>query len=110
MKFVLVAVALNVLALPVYLLSTVFAPLVFFALNGYLLGREYFEMVALRRVDLAAALALRRRYLGRLWLVGAGFAFLMTVPIVNLVTPVLATAIMVHLFTGLDQSAETETA
>ena len=34
----------------------------------------------------------------------------MTVPIVNLVTPVLATAIMVHLFTGLDQSAETETA
>lgn len=110
LKFLLLAVALNVLALPVYLLSTVFAPLVFYALNGYLLGREYFEMVALRRVDLAAALALRRRYLGRLWLVGGGFAFLMTVPIVNLVTPVLATAIMVHLFTGLDQSAETETA
>ena len=106
LKFLLVAVALNVLALPVYLLSTVFAPLVFYDL----LGREYFEMGALRRVDLAAALALRRRYLGRLWLGGGGFAFLMMVPIVNLVTPVLATAIMVHLFTGLDQSAETETA
>ena len=110
LKFLLVAIALNVLALPIYLLSTVFAPLVFYALNGYLLGREYFEMVALRRVDLATALTLRRRHLLRLWLVGAGFAFLMTVPIVNLVTPVLATAIMVHLFTGLDQGGDGATA
>jgi uncharacterized protein involved in cysteine biosynthesis len=68
---------------------------VFLSLNGYPFGREYFEVVALRRFDRTAARAARHRFAGRVFL--GGFA----VPLVNLVAPVIATAFMVHLFEGL---------
>ena len=41
------------------------APFVFWIVNGFLLGREYFQLVAMRRVDRADAAALRRRHFGR---------------------------------------------
>ncbi len=74
---------------------------VFYGLNGYLLGREYFELVAARRFDMAGVRRLRRAYRGRLLLAGAVIAFLLTVPIVNLVTPVVATGFMLHVFERL---------
>ena len=43
---------------------------VYLALNGYLLGREYFELVAARRLPLGELAQLRRRLRGRLWLAG----------------------------------------
>src|SRR6516162_5961247 len=52
---------LNLLALPVYLLLPGINLFLFLALNGYLLGREYFEVVALRRLDAAATRAARNR-------------------------------------------------
>src|SRR3546814_18922147 len=73
----------------------------FYLLNGYLLGREYFEMVAVRRLDLAGAKRLRRDFRGRVVLAGAVIAFLLTIPLVNLVTPMIATAFMLHVFEGL---------
>ncbi len=95
----LIVVVLNIVLLPVYLVLLFLPPLnlvLFYGLNGYLLGREFFEVVAFRRLDPAAAAALRRRFRGRVWLAGALVAFLFTLPFVNLVTPVLATALMVH--------------
>jgi uncharacterized protein involved in cysteine biosynthesis len=71
---------------------------VFYAVNGYLLGREYFELVALRRVDATEAEAMRSRFRGRMFLAGLVTAFLLTVPFVNLVAPIIGTAAMVHLF------------
>src|SRR5690242_18383555 len=47
-------IVLNLLALPVYVLLPGVNFFVFLGLNGYLLGREYFEVVALRRLDPAA--------------------------------------------------------
>ncbi len=102
--FVAVTLALNVVALPLYLLLLFVPPLnlfVFYGLNGYLLGREYFELVAARRFDMAGVRRLRRAYRGRLLLAGAVIAFLLTVPIVNLVTPVVATGFMLHVFERL---------
>ncbi|MEE8187717.1 MAG: EI24 domain-containing protein [Kiloniellales bacterium] len=99
--FVLVSLALNILALPFYLLFLFVPPLnlfVFYLLNGYLFGREYFELVAVRRFDMAAVKRLRRRYRGRVFLAGVVIALLLTVPLVNLVTPIVATAFMLHLF------------
>ncbi|MDF2766966.1 MAG: hypothetical protein K0S81_3962, partial [Rhodospirillales bacterium] len=76
-------------------------PMVFYALNGYLLGREYFELVALRRLDENSVRALRRSYQGSILLSGALIAFITTVPLLNLAAPVVATAFMVHLFESL---------
>lgn len=94
-------VLLNLLALPAYLLVPGINLLVFLALNGYLLGREYFEAVALRRLDWAAAKGVRNRHRGRVFLGGVVIAGLFALPLVNLVAPVVAIAFMVHLFEAL---------
>jgi uncharacterized protein involved in cysteine biosynthesis len=101
LKFALVAILLNLLALPVYLLGIFLPPLnffVFYALNGYLLGREYYETVALRRLDARQAGELRRRNRWRVLLAGVVITLMLTVPVLNLIAPVIATAFMVHIF------------
>lgn len=100
LRFAAVAVVLNLLALPLYFIP-VLNLAVFYALNGYLLGREYFELVAARRMDGREAAALRRARIGPLWLAGAAIAFLSTVPLVNLLAPIIATSMMVHVFQAL---------
>ncbi|HEX3863450.1 MAG TPA: EI24 domain-containing protein [Stellaceae bacterium] len=94
-------IGLNLLALPIYALLPGVNFFVFLGLNGYLLGREYFEVVALRRLDLKTARAARQRFAGRVFFGGVIIAALFTVPLVNLIAPVLATAFMVHMFEGL---------
>jgi uncharacterized protein involved in cysteine biosynthesis len=104
LAFAAVMLLLNLIALPFYLLLLFVPPLnlfVFYLLNGYLLGREYFELVAARRFDADGVRRLRRRYKGRVMLAGVVIAFLVTVPIVNLVTPVVATGFMLHVFERL---------
>ena len=44
---------------------------------------------------------LRRRFRGRLFLAGILVAVMMTVPIVNLFAPIVATGFMVHIFERL---------
>ena len=103
-KLALVALGLNILALPVYLLGLFFPPLfffVFYALNGYLLGREYFETVALRRLSAGEAGELWRREKGRLIVAGVVITLMLTIPFLNLVAPVVATAFMLHLFESM---------
>jgi uncharacterized protein involved in cysteine biosynthesis len=94
-------IVLNVLALPVYLFVPGINLFVFLGLNGYLLGREYFEVVALRRLDMAATRAVRQRFAMRIFTGGVIIAGMFMIPFVNLVTPVIATAFMVHLSEGL---------
>jgi uncharacterized protein involved in cysteine biosynthesis len=77
----------------------------FYLLNGYLLGREYFEMVAVRRLDLPATKRLRRAFRGRVIMAGAVITFLLTIPLVNLITPIIATAFMLHIFEDLRRRA-----
>ncbi len=92
---------LNLLALPAYLLLPGINLFLFLTLNGYLLGREYFEVVALRRLDAAATRAARNRFGLRVFLGGVVIATLFALPLVNLVAPVVATAFMLHLFEAL---------
>lgn len=102
-RFFLVVIGFNILVLPLY-----FVPIinlfVYYALNGYLLSREYFELVALRRMDQKTARSMRRAHALRLFLAGVTIAFLLTIPLVNLIVPVVATAFMVHIFHGLGRS------
>ncbi len=103
-KFFVVLILLNGVALFFLLVPPLF-PFVFLAINGYLLGREYFELVAARRLDPADVNALRRRHGPRLFVAGVLIALLLTVPFVNLLAPLIGTAAMVHLFHALTPSA-----
>jgi uncharacterized protein involved in cysteine biosynthesis len=94
----LIALALNLLLLPAYFLLPGVNLLLFWSVNGYLLGREYFELVALRRLDPAAAQALRRSRAAAVFLAGTLIAVMLTVPIFNLAAPVVGAAFMLHLF------------
>ena len=81
-----------------YVFSGPFAPLLFWGLNGWLLGREYFTLVAMRRVGRAAAKNLRGQHAGRIWLAGTLMAAPLSIPLVNLAVPVLGVATFTHLF------------
>lgn len=97
LKFLAVTIGLNLVSLLFLLVPPVF-PFVFYGINGYLLGREYYEVVALRRLDPAAATRFRRSHQLRVFLAGLVIALLLTLPIVNLLAPVIGTAAMVHIF------------
>lgn len=104
LRFLAVMVVLNLFVLLFLLFPPVF-PFVFYAVNGYLLSREYFELVAARRIAPAEARALRRSRRGRLFVAGVIIALMLTVPVVNLIAPIIGTAAMVHLFESWRASA-----
>ena len=75
----------------------------FFIVNGYLLGREFFEFAALRFRPEAEAKALRRANAGTVFLAGLVIAGFMAIPLLNLLTPLFACAMMVHLHKAVSQ-------
>jgi uncharacterized protein involved in cysteine biosynthesis len=98
LNFLGLVIAANVLALVLYIFAGPFIPVVFWAVNGWLLGREYFTLVATRRIGRERAKALRAQNSGRIWLAGILMAAPLSVPLVNLVIPVLGVATFTHLF------------
>lgn len=105
LKFLGVIVVANLLALILYLFLPPFAPLIFWGLNGFLLGREYFQLVAVRRLSAPEAKQLRRKHAGQIWLAGCLMAIPLTIPLVNLVVPILGAATFTHLFHRLTGAA-----
>jgi len=97
LRLILLTIVLNLLFLPLYLIPVINIA-VYYGVNGILLGREYLEVVALRRLPADEAAALKKRYRLRVWVMGAATAFLFTIPIINMIAPVLGTAAMVHFF------------
>ncbi|HET7410608.1 MAG TPA: EI24 domain-containing protein [Paracoccaceae bacterium] len=97
-RFAGVVVAANLLALVLYLMAGPLAPFVFYAVNGYLLGREYFELVAARHMGFRDAVAFRRRHWARAWAAGTLMAVPLTIPVMNLFVPVLGVAAVTHQF------------
>jgi CysZ protein len=97
--FLLAVVALNLVMLPFYLIALFVAGLgavLFYAINGWLAARMYYEQVALRRLSPAEVKAWRRANAWTLWFTGIVIVFLGTIPVLNLIVPVLGTAAMVH--------------
>ncbi|HET7715988.1 MAG TPA: sulfate transporter family protein [Bauldia sp.] len=92
-----VVIAVNLVAL-VLLLVPVVNLIAFFVGNGYLLGREFFEAAARRFYDRNDARALRQANAGRVFLAGLVIALFLAIPILNLFTPLFATAFMVHVY------------
>lgn len=68
----------------------------FLGANTYLAGRQYFEFAALRYRSVEEAAALRRAHPGRIYAAGLCIALLLAVPVLNLLTPLFGTALMVR--------------
>ena len=75
-----------------------FAPVLFYGANGWLLGREFFQMAARRHLHAPQAIALRKSNGVTVTALGAMIAVLLTVPVLNIAVPVLAAAAFTHLF------------
>ncbi len=97
-NFVGVVIVVNLGALFLYPFVGPGIPILFWAVNGFLLGREYFSLVALRRLPPSEVKAMRRRNRWTLWAAGALMAAPLTVPVLNLVIPVLGVATFTHLY------------
>ncbi|SEN07835.1 Uncharacterized protein involved in cysteine biosynthesis [Gemmobacter aquatilis] len=93
----------NALALLLYPFVGPLIPVVFWALNGFLLGREYFTLVAMRRLGRQGARALRARHTATIWIAGTLMAAPLSIPVLNLVVPVLGVATFTHLFHRLNR-------
>lgn len=91
-------VAVNLAALLLLAFTGPLFPLIFWALNGFLLGREYFTLVASRRMGREGAKALRAEFPLQIWLAGTLMAAPLSIPLVNLVVPVLGVATFTHMF------------
>ena len=96
LKLAGISLVVNIAALPLLVIPPVYV-LFTWGVNGWLLGREYFEMVALRRMDRASAHELRRRHNRTFTIAGVMIAVCLTIPFVNLLAPVLGAAFMVHI-------------
>ena len=96
LRFFGLVLIVNLIALVLLIVPGVNVAVFFFA-NGYLLGREYFELAAMRFRPIEEARALRRANALRIFLAGLAIAAIVIIPILNLITPVFATALMVRM-------------
>jgi uncharacterized protein involved in cysteine biosynthesis len=86
----------------VYIFATIllvfagFGAVIFFLATAWLLGRIYFDLAAMRFRSPAEAKALRRRNGGTVYIAGLLIAAFVSIPIVNLATPLFAMSLMVH--------------
>lgn len=98
LKFTAMILAVNLLALPFYLLLPGINILIAWTANGYIFGREYYEAVAMRRLTPPAMHAFRAEWRGGTFRAGFLLAMLKTVPFLGLVIPVVGCAYFTHLF------------
>ena len=96
-KTALLTLLVYLIAVP-FLLFAGFGAVIFFVATAYLLGREYFELAAMRHHSVAEAKRLRKMHQGTIFLAGMFIAAFVSIPIVNLATPLFAMAFMVHMY------------
>ena len=104
LRFMLIMILANLLALIIYFASTLLAPVIFWVVNGYLLGREYFQLVAMRRLGLKEADKLRKKHRFEIWFAGILMAIPLSVPVLSLLIPLLGVATFTHQFHRLNKA------
>ena len=95
-KTALLAIGVYLVCVP-FLLFAGFGAVLFFFATAYLLGREYFDLAAMRFHPVAEAKAMRRYHRLTVFIAGMFIAGFILIPIVNLATPLFGTALMVHM-------------
>ncbi|NGO62091.1 sulfate transporter family protein [Rhizobium daejeonense] len=96
LKFFGVVVLGNIVALILLFVPGVNL-IAFFLVNGYLLGREFFEFAAMRFRSPQEARLFRAKNSSAVFIGGLVIAGFLAIPIVNLLTPLFAASMMVHL-------------
>ena len=102
-NFLGVLIGANILAIFAYMALPFLSFAIFYGLNGYLLGREYFQVVAMRRLGRQGAKDLRKQHKGQIWMAGCLMAVPLSIPLINLVIPILGAATFTHLFHRLSR-------
>lgn len=99
-RFLAVSLVANLFALLMFFVPGVNL-IAFYVVNGYLLGREYFVFAANRYRDEAAAKAFYRENSLTVFFAGLFISIFVSIPIVNLITPLFAAAMMTYLYKAL---------
>jgi len=99
-RFFAALIFFNLLVLPLYLIPFVNV-VVYVVLNGMLVGREFFEMVALRHMPPREVAAARKKNRFTLFSAGVVTTLALSIPVVNFVAPVFGAALMVHVYKEL---------
>ena len=102
LKFFGVVILGNLIALLLLLVPGVNL-IAFFLVNGYLLGREFFEFAAMRFRTPADARAFRSKHQTKVFMAGLVIAAFLVVPFLNLLTPLFAASMMVHLHKSISK-------
>ena len=97
----LLTIAVYLAMAPFFLFAGLGWPLYFLA-TAWLLGNEYFDFTAMRFYSPEEARWLRRFYAGRVFTAGLIIAGFVTIPVLNLATPLFGTALMVHVHKSLN--------
>ncbi len=103
-KFTIEAIGWNLLVLPCYFLGIGF--LVSILLNGYLLGREFFESAAGYHLGKAEAKILGKHHWKSIYIGGLTITVLSLIPLINLFVPIFAIVWMVHLYHAIQSSSK----
>ena len=106
-KTALLAVGVYLCAAPLLLLAG-FGAVIFFLATSYLLGREYFDLAAMRFHPVEKAKALRRANRVTVFVAGMFIAAFVSIPLVNLATPLFGMAFMVHMHKRLTEGSHHE--
>jgi CysZ protein len=97
LRFAVLSVLVNIVVLALTIFTGI-GLASFFILNGYLLGREYFELAAMRHLSAGEARELFRLHLPQVYFAGLIISVFVAVPVLNLLTPLFATALMTRLY------------
>jgi CysZ protein len=95
-KTALLTILVYLIALPFVLLAGA-GFIIFFVATAWLLGREYFELAAMRFRSPEEAKAMRKDNAAIVFVAGLIIAAFVSIPIVNLATPLFGMAFMVHM-------------
>ena len=96
LKAASLSVLLYLFCLP-FLLFAGLGLVMFFLVTAFLLSREYFELAAMRYRPADEAKRLRKQHAGTVFAAGLLIALFVSIPIVNLATPLFGMALMVHM-------------
>jgi uncharacterized protein involved in cysteine biosynthesis len=94
-KAAALAILVYLVALP-FLFVAGLGAVIFFLANAFLLGRVYFELAAMRFHPVKDAKRLRKAHHGTAFTGGLLIAAFVSIPIVNLATPLFGMALRVH--------------
>lgn len=102
LKFLGVVIVGNIFALLLLFIPGVNI-VAFLLVNGYLFGREFFEFAALRYRSPEDVRHMRSKHSAKIFLAGLIIAGFLSIPLLNLLTPLFAAGMMVHLHKMLSQ-------